>query len=250
MSTSPGRFAGRVALVTGGGRGIGRETALALAAQGAAVAVLARTAEQCRQTAREAGPGALAIACDVRDAGQCAAALQTVRDSLGRVDLMVHAAGISPVRKRAEQHEPAEFADIIEANLAGAFTIVHAAAPQLLDGGGSVVLVASVLGLVASDRLVAYGASKAALVHMARTLGREWAARGVRVNAVCAGYVPTAMTERMLAVDHIREGVLADIPMGRLATVSEVVAPILFLASDDASYITGTHLLADGGQAA
>jgi NAD(P)-dependent dehydrogenase (short-subunit alcohol dehydrogenase family) len=87
-------------------------------------------------------------------------------------------------------------------------------------------------------------------VHIARTLGREWAPRGVRVNAVCAGYVPTALTERMLAVDHIREGVLADIPMGRLATISEVVAPILFLASDDASYITGTHLLADGGQAA
>lgn len=250
MSTSAGRFAGRVALVTGGGRGIGRETALALAAEGAAVAVLARTAEQCRQAAEEAGPGALAVACDVRDAGQCAAALGTVRDSLGRVDLVVHAAGISPVRKRAEQHQPVEFADIIEANVAGAFNVVHAAAPQLLEGGGSVVLVASVLGLVASDRLVAYGASKAALVHMARTLGSEWAARGVRVNAVCAGYVPTAMTERMLAVDHIREGVLADIPMGRLATIPEVVAPILFLASDDASYITGTHLLADGGQAA
>jgi NAD(P)-dependent dehydrogenase (short-subunit alcohol dehydrogenase family) len=250
VSTSAGRFAGRVALVTGGGRGIGRAAALSLAAQGASVAVLARTAEQCAQTARDAGPGALAVACDVRDADGCAAALETIRGGLGRVDLVVHAAGISPVRKRAEQHEPHEFAHILDVNVAGAFNIVHAAAPQLLDGGGSVVLVASVLGLVASERLAAYGASKAALVHMARTLGREWAPRSVRVNAVCAGYVPTALTERMLAVDHIREGVLAGIPLGRLATIEEVVAPILFLASDDASYITGTYLLADGGQAA
>jgi len=250
VSSTPGRFAGRVAVVTGGGRGIGRATALALGSEGAAVAVLARTAEQCEETARAAGPSALAVACDVRDAGACAAALERVRDGLGRVDLLVHAAGVSPVLKRAEQHEPEEFQHILDVNTAGAFNIAHAAATQLLDGGGSVVLVASVLGLVGAERLIAYGASKAALVHMARTLGREWAAGGVRVNTVCAGYVPTAMTQAMLAVDHIREPLLASIPMRRLGTVEEVVAPILFLASDDASYITGAHLVADGGMAA
>jgi NAD(P)-dependent dehydrogenase (short-subunit alcohol dehydrogenase family) len=250
VSSEAGRFAGRVALVTGGGRGIGRATVIRLAAEGAAVAVMARTAEQCEQTARDAGSRALAVPCDVRDADACATALERVREELGRVDLLVHAAGISPIRKRAEQHQPAEFEEILRVNAAGAFNVLQAAAPQLLDGGGSAVLVASVLGLVAAERLAAYGASKAALVHLARTLGREWAARRVRVNAVCAGYVPTALTERMLAVDHIREPLLADIPMGRLGTVEEVVAPILFLASTDASYITGTHLVADGGMAA
>jgi NAD(P)-dependent dehydrogenase (short-subunit alcohol dehydrogenase family) len=250
MTSAGKRFDGRVALVTGGGRGIGRATALALAAEGARVAVVARTAEECEQTARDAGADALALTADVSDATSCRAALEAVRDRLGRVGVLVHAAGISPFRGRAENHEPELFRDVLDVNLAGAFNILHAAAPQLLDGGGCVVLVASTLGLTASERLVAYGASKAGLAHLARTLGREWAARGVRVNAVCGGYAPTAMTERMLAVDRIRDQLLADIPLGRLATVEEIVAPILFLASDDASYVTGAALLADGGMAA
>jgi NAD(P)-dependent dehydrogenase (short-subunit alcohol dehydrogenase family) len=245
-----GRFEGRVALVTGGGRGIGRASALALAAEGASVAVLARTASECERTAREAGGRSLAIACDVGDADACAGALGRVHDALGRVDVLVHAAGISPVRARAEDHDPDVFRRIVDINVNGAFNVVHAAAPQLLEGGGAVVLVASTLGLTASERLAAYGASKAAIVQLARTLGREWAPRGVRVNAVCAGYVPTAMTEEMLRVDRIRDDLLARIPLGRLATIDEIVAPILFLASADASYVTGSSVVADGGFAA
>ena len=245
-----GRFDGRVALVTGGGRGIGRATALALAAEGARVAVTARTAAECEQTARDAGPDARAYTTDVSDPESCRATMDAVRADLGRVELLIHAAGISPFRGRAENHTPEVFGEVVDVNLAGAFNILHAAAPQLLDGGGSVVLVSSTLSLTASERLVAYGASKAGLTHLARTLGREWADRGVRVNAVCAGYVPTALTERMLAVERLRDEVLADIPMGRLAEVGEIVAPILFLASDDASYVTGAALVADGGMAA
>ena len=244
------RFEGRVALVTGGGRGIGRASALALAAEGATVAVLARTASECEQTARAAGGRALALACDITDPDACADALGRVRDALGRIDVLVHAAGISPVRARAEHHEPGVFRQIVDVNLTGAFNIVHAAAPQLLDGGGAVVLVASTLGLAASERLAAYGASKAALVQLTRTLGREWAPRGVRVNAVCAGYVPTAMTDEMLRSDRIRDELLARIPLGRLATIDEIVGPILFLASGAASYVTGSCLVADGGLAA
>jgi NAD(P)-dependent dehydrogenase (short-subunit alcohol dehydrogenase family) len=176
--------------------------------------------------------------------------LDAVLQELGRVELLVHAAGISPYRGRAENHSPEVFGEIMDVNLSGAFNVLHAAARQLLDGGGSVVLVSSTLGFSASERLVAYGASKAGLTHLARTLGREWAGRGVRVNAVCAGYVPTALTERMLAVERIHDELLAEIPMGRLAEVGEIVAPILFLASDDASYVTGAALVADGGMAA
>jgi len=245
-----GRFDGRVALVTGGGRGIGRATALALAAEGARVAVTARTEAECEQTARDAGPSARWFTADVSDPDSCRATLDAVREGLGRVELLIHAAGISPFRGRAENHSPEVFGEIMDVNLAGAFNVLHAAAPQLLDGGGSVVVVSSTLGFSASERLVAYGASKAGLTHLARTLGREWAGRGVRVNAVCAGYVPTSLTERMLAVERIHDELLAEIPMGRLAEVSEIVAPILFLASDDASYVTGTALVADGGMAA
>jgi 2-hydroxycyclohexanecarboxyl-CoA dehydrogenase len=245
-----GRFDGRVALVTGGGRGIGRATALALAAEGAKVAVTARTAAECEQTAQDAGPAARSFTVDVSDTDSCRAMLDAVRDELGRVELLIHAAGVSPFRGRAEDHAPEVFGEIVDVNLTGAFNVLHAAAPQLLDGGGSVVLVSSTLALTASSRLVAYGASKAGLTHLARTLGREWADRGVRVNAVCAGYVPTALTERMLAVERLHNEVLADIPMGRLAEMGEIVAPILFLASDDASYVTGAALVADGGMAA
>jgi NAD(P)-dependent dehydrogenase (short-subunit alcohol dehydrogenase family) len=225
------RFEGRIALVTGGGRGIGRATALALAAEGAHVAVLARTAAECTDAAREAGERSMAVACDVSKAEACRVALGEIHRTLGRVDLLVDAAGISPVRARAEKHEPDVFR-------------------QMLDGGGSVVLLASVLGTMASERLAAYGASKAALVQLARTLGREWASRAVRVNAVCAGYAPTAMTEQMFGVDRTRDEVIAAIPLGRLATIDEIVAAIIYLASDAASYVTGASLTVDGGMAA
>jgi 3-oxoacyl-[acyl-carrier protein] reductase len=214
------------------------------------VAVLARTASECEEAARAAGPGSFPVVCDVSDAAACGVALENIHEALGRVQIVVHAAGISPVRARAEHHEPEVFRNIVDVNVAGTFNVVHASAPQLLDGGGAVVLVASVLGVIGSERLAGYGASKAALVHLARTLGREWAPRAVRVNAVCAGYVPTAMTDQMLRVDRIREDLVARIPLGRLATLDEIVAPILYLASDSASYVTGTCLIADGGMSA
>jgi NAD(P)-dependent dehydrogenase (short-subunit alcohol dehydrogenase family) len=111
-------------------------------------------------------------------------------------------------------------------------------------------MVASTVGTIASPRLAGYGASKAALIQLTRTLAREWADRGVRVNAVCPGYVETELTEAMLAVDRLRNEVLAQTPIGRIATLEEVVAPALFLLSDEASYITGAALLVDGGIAA
>ena len=111
-------------------------------------------------------------------------------------------------------------------------------------------MVASTLGTTASPRLAGYGASKAALIQLTKTLAREWADRGVRVNALCPGYVETEMTAAMLAVDRLREEVVGATPLGRVATVEEVAGPALFLASDEASYVTGATLLVDGGMAA
>jgi NAD(P)-dependent dehydrogenase (short-subunit alcohol dehydrogenase family) len=128
--------------------------------------------------------------------------------------------------------------------------MTQAVAPALLDRGGCVVNVASVLGVAASPRLAGYGASKAGLVQLTRTLAREWADRRVRVNALCPGYVETEMTAPLLAHDHLREQIVSATPLGRLATIDEVVAPALFLASDEASYITGAALYVDGGMAA
>jgi 3-oxoacyl-[acyl-carrier protein] reductase len=154
------------------------------------------------------------------------------------------------VRRRAEQHGVDVFRRIVDVNLAGAFAVTAAAADDLLAGGGSVLLVSSTVAAAGSPRLAGYGASKAGLTHLARTLAREWADRGVRVNALAPGYVETRMTEELLAVDRLRDEILGATPMGRLGDVDEVVAPALFLLSDAASYVTGAVLAVDGGMGA
>ena len=242
------RFEGHVCLVTGGGRGIGRAVAVALAAEGGTVAVAARTREQVQAVAAEIG--GLALAIDVRDEGACERAVAEVAERLGPLSVLVNAAGISPVRQRAELHDVGAFRDLLDVNLTGAYLMTRAAVPLLLENGGSVVMVASVTGLSGSPRLAGYGAAKAGLVQLTRTLALEWADRGVRVNAVCPGYVETARTEKLLAVERLRDEVLSATPLGRLATLDEVVAPVLFLASSEASYITGTALPVDGGTVA
>ena len=246
----PVRFDGRACLVTGGGRGIGRAIALALAAEGARVGVIARTKAQVDAVAGEIGERGLAIEADVGDEAACERAVAEVTAAFGPPSVLVNAAGISPVRQRAEMHDVDAWRRTVETNLTGAFLMTRAAAPSLLEHGGSVVMVASVAGLVGSPRIAAYGASKAGVVQLTRTLAREWASRGVRVNAICPGYAETELTEAMLAVDHLRDEVLRLTPLGRLAELEELVAPALFLASDEASYVTGAALVVDGGIAA
>lgn len=245
-----GRFEGRVCLVTGGGRGIGRAIALGLAAEGGSVAVAARTRAQCEAVAAEIGERGLALELDVTDLEACERAVAEVAAHLGPPSVLVNAAGISPVRQRAELHDVEAWRQVLDVNLTGAYLVTRAAAPALLEHGGSVLMVASVTGGIASPRLAAYGASKAAVIQLTRTLAREWADRGVRVNALCPGYVETEMSRAMLAVERLRAEVLSQTPLGRLATMEEVVAPALFLASDEASYVTGAALLVDGGIAA
>ena len=245
-----GRFRGRTALVTGGGRGIGRAVALALAVEGAAVGVVARSRDQCEAVAEAIGERGVAIPGDVGDAESCGSAVAELTARFGRPSVLVNAAGISPIRGRAERQEVSTFAHVINVNLVGAFAMTHAAADSLCNGGGAVVNIASTLGVAGSPLLSAYGASKAALIQLTRTLAREWANRGVRVNAVCPGYVETDLTAKMLANESILTSILEQTPLGRLAVMKEVVAPVLFLASDDAAYITGAALLVDGGLAA
>ena len=248
--TGAARFSSRTAVVTGGGRGIGRAIALALAAEGASVGVVARSREQCEAVAAEIGERGIALPGDVRDAESCGRVIAEITARFGRPSVLVNAAGISPVRGPAERQDVGTFAQIVSVNLVGAFAMTHAAAGSLGEGGGAVVNVASVLGVAGSPLLSAYGASKAALIQLTRTLAREWADRGVRVNALCPGYVETDLTAKMLTNQPSLNSILEQTPMRRLAEISEVVTPALFLASDDASYITGAALLVDGGFAA
>jgi NAD(P)-dependent dehydrogenase (short-subunit alcohol dehydrogenase family) len=248
--TAACRFTRKIAVVTGGGRGIGRAIAIALATEGASVGVVARSREQCESVAAEIGEHGVALPGDVTDAETCRRVITEITTRFGRPSVLVNAAGISPVRGRAERQDVGTFAQIVNVNLVGAFAMMHAAAESLGDGGGAVVNVASVLGLAGSPLLSAYGASKAALIQITRTLAREWADRNVRVNALCPGYVETDLTAAMLKKEPIREAILEQTPMRRLAEMHEVVAPALFLASDESSYITGAALLVDGGFAA
>jgi NAD(P)-dependent dehydrogenase (short-subunit alcohol dehydrogenase family) len=237
-------FSGLNCLVSGGGRGIGKAVALGLAGAGARVGVLARTEKQCEEVASSIA--GVAIVCDVTSSESCVSAVER----FGPVDVLVNAAGISPVWRRAEELDLAAWSSIIETNLTGAYLLSRAAGPSLRARRGAVVNVASVEGVRGSPRLAAYGASKAGLIHLTRTLAREWASEGVRVNAVLPGYVNTDLTAAFLGVPRLRDEVVAATPLGRLATVAEVAAPILFLASAQASFVTGAALPVDGGMLA
>lgn len=256
MMPTPGElFAldGRHALVTGGGRGIGRAIAEGLGAAGAAVVVASRTAAEVEATAEAilaSGGEAAAVTGDVATHEGCEAIVAAARAAVhGDLDVLVHAAAISPAYTRATRLDPATFRTVVDVNLGSAFSLATAVAPAMAAlGGGAIVLVASVTGLVASPRLAGYGASKGGVVALMRTLAAEWAADGIRVNALCPGWTTTAMTEGFEG--PIGDEMRARTPAGRFAEASEMVGPALLLCSAAGSFVTGTTLTVDGGYSA
>ncbi len=238
----------KVAWVTGAGRGIGRAIAQGLAAAEARLVLTSRTAAELQQV-REALPGAevviepgsVASAADVRRIVD-----RTLR-RFGRLDVLVHCAGISPIFKPSESVEDEEWLEIIDTNLTGTFYCCREAARAMLrQGKGSIVAVSSVHGSVGLERLAAYAASKGGVEMLTRTLAVEWARRGVRVNALAPGYIRTALSEPLLG-SRWEERIRAAVPMGRFGMCEELVGAALFLASDASAYVTGTTLFVDGG---
>jgi len=242
-------MASRVALVSGAGRGIGRAAAVALAAEGAFVALCARSVPELEAAADEIGRDrTLVVPGDLSDRATAAAVVGAVEERLGRIDVLVNAAGISPVWLRSESLAVEDWDRIFDTNARGAFLLAQAAGHGMLErGSGSIVNVASVGGIVGLPRLVAYCAAKGAMLAMTRVLAAEWADRGIRVNAVAPAYVATDMTSRMLAHPSIGPDIGARTPLGRVAEPAEVAAAIAFLASDRASFVTGSTLVVDGG---
>jgi NAD(P)-dependent dehydrogenase (short-subunit alcohol dehydrogenase family) len=242
------RLDGKVALVTGAGRGIGRAVVLRLADEGASVALAARTEEQLVDTANLLDTPSLVLSADVAAEGAAEQLVQATEEGLGRMDVLVNAAGISPVYTRAEKLQIEDWDLIMSVNVRAGFQLAQAAGRRMLaNGGGSIVNVASIGGLVALPRLAAYCASKGALVQLTRVLAVEWADRNVRVNAVAPGYVRTEFTRSLLEHPEISARLLASTPARRFAEPEEIAPAVAFLASDDASYITGAVLTADGG---
>jgi 3-oxoacyl-[acyl-carrier protein] reductase len=241
----------RVAIVTGGGRGIGRAIASELADAGAAVVPVARSDEQVEAVAEgieEAGGTALPVTADVTDGEAVTDLVERVERELGGIDVLVNNAGANPAAALGtpETVAPQAFADLLEVNLIGAFRCTHAAADSITDRGGSVVNVASVGGLVGLPRQHPYVASKHGLVGMTKSLALDWAP-DARANVLAPGYVATELTADLRENEALGESIRERTPMNRFADPEEIAGTVVFLASDAASFVTGSVLTADGG---
>ena len=242
------RLQGRVAAITGGGLGIGRATALAFAAEGALVALGDIDLGAARAVAGEIGARggrAIAVGVDVGDAGQVQAFVDRVIADFGRLDVMFANAGIAHSAPFLE-HPEAQWHRVLRVNLTGVFLCCQVAARQMVkQGGGRIITTASINGFRGVENLVGYNAAKAGVVELTRTMAVELAQHAITVNAIAPAQIDTRLTRSLPAEARRRR--VERIPMGRFGEPEEVARAALFLASDDAGYITGHTLAVDGG---
>lgn len=250
-----GNLTGMTALVTGAGSGIGQATARALAAAGARVAVTELPdridrAEATVSDIESAGGVAFPLSLDVRDLDSIAAAIEAARQAGGgRVDVLVNNAGVN-VRQPAFDVSEEAWDRILDTNLKGVFFTSQAAGRVMRDqipAGGSIINVASTMGLVGYYDRAAYSSAKGGVVNLTHALAIEWAPHQIRVNAVCPAFVNTPLVQTVLENEAIRNDILFRTPIGRVAEPEEIANAIVFLASPAASYVTGAALTVDGG---
>ncbi len=243
------RLDGKVAIVTGGSRGIGKATALALAEQGAQVVVTyVRGADEAKAVVaaiEEKGGKAEAIGFDVADMTAAEAAVADVAKRLGRLDILVANAGIA-IDGLVLRVKEEDFDKLWAVNVKGAIACARAAIkPMMRAKQGRIIFLSSIVGEMGNGGQTAYSATKAAIIGVTKTLAREYASRNITVNCVAPGFVDTEMTTAISP--EMKEGMLKAIPLGRTGTPQEIASSIAFLVSDEASYVTGETLRVNGG---
>ena len=247
------RFTDKVALVTGGNSGIGRGVCVALAREGAKVVVAARRQAEGDGTLRlirEAGGDAIFVATDVTQAASVRATVQSCVEHYGRLDIAFNNAGITgSVAKDIVEFEESDFDTTVAVNLKGTWLCMKYEIPEMLRaGGGSIVNCSSTAGLRGGARASAYYASKHAVIGLTKSVALEYASKGIRVSAVCPGLTTTdMMAERIATAPEKFTAIQQKIPMGRAGTVGEIASAVLWLCSDESTYVTGAVLSVDGG---
>ena len=247
------RMAGKVALISGGARGIGAATARLLAREGAAVVIGDVLEDEGRETEAqiaEAGGQALFVRLDVTREDDWLQAIQTTVATFGRLDVLVNNAGISG-RGTVEETSIDAWDRVMAVNARGVFLGTKLAVPEMRKvGGGSIINISSIYGIVGSETSASYHASKGAVRIFTKAAAIQYAGDGIRVNSVHPGFVDSPMTERHHAIPEVRQDRLAKTPLWRLGTPEDVAPGILYLASDESSFVTGSELVIDGGMTA
>lgn len=247
-------LSGRVAMVTGASGGLGSHFARTLARHGAAVVLAARRIDRLDALAREiegAGGRAVAVPLDVTDPASVRAAFDAAERTLGTVDILVNNSGIAGRTGWMLELEDGDFERVVEVNLDGVFRVGREAARRLVAAGlgGAIVNIASIVAFGTRAGIAAYGASKAAVAHLTKSMAVEWARHGIRVNALAPGYIPTDLNRDYL-LSPAGQKLLRHIPLGRFGSPEDLEGPLLLLVSDAGRWMTGTILVVDGGQVA
>ena len=242
---------GKIAVVTGASRGIGKAIAMKFAQLGATVVInyngSAQKAEEVKQSITADGGRAVIMQCNVADYDACEAFFKDVINQFGRIDILVNNAGITKdglIMRMSEE----DFTSVVDVNLKGTFYCIRFASRQMMkQRSGRIINMSSVVGISGNAGQINYAASKAGVIGMTKSAAKELASRGITVNAIAPGYIETDMTN--VLSDKVKEETLKQIPLGRMGQTEDIAAAAAFLASDEAGYITGQVLAVDGGMA-
>jgi NAD(P)-dependent dehydrogenase (short-subunit alcohol dehydrogenase family) len=245
------KLKGKVALITGSSRGLGREFAVGFAKEGADVVINGRGLEKANSVAEEIknlGVRSIAIAADVASSSEVNKMAEDVLRAFGRIDILVNNAGVNPFILEAEKIKEEGWDQVIDVNLKGVFLCCQAVGRKMIEqGGGKIINISSAVGFLGEQGFLPYSVSKAGVMMLTRVLAYEWSKYHITVNAIAPGFIAGGMNTPILNKEMLVSGLTQQVPLKRLGKPEEIVQVALFLASEEASYVNGTTLVVDGG---